>query len=345
MITVVPGGTRRKMILLLMIMTPGIPEYLTGSSRISYLIFSPLTFLIGLALNLGLYSTGAILIREFAVRFRKGWASVLLLGCAYGIMEEGISVHTFFQPFGQPVGLLAVYGRYAGVNWIWAVGLTAFHAVFSITLPLLLLAIAYPKHSREPLLAGKGIAVTGFIYMFTVVVLNVILAAARPDATPAFADYMLFALVSLMFVVAARIIPGDMLQPQRKDKAGMRRFFLYGFLVFPLYTLYAFLPVRPDGSGRIPPALDAALFLISYLVILMAISRQLPTEENDRHVLYLATGLLVPLFIWAELMELTGGVPMISAVTVIAIVLLLRLRGMIHIRLEKSSCENTPATG
>ncbi len=328
-IQMVPKGKRLKMILLLMVMTPGIPEYLTGSTPFYKLVFDFPAFLLGLSLNLGLYSTGALLIREFGVRFRKGWASILILGCAYGIMEEGISVHTFFQASGEPVGLLAVYGRYAGVNWIWALGLTFFHAIFSIALPLVLLSLAYPEHSKEPLLGRKGAATVLCIYASDVILLNLILQAVQGKSVPSAGEYLFFLILSALLVVSAYYVPGHLLSPRGESRKGTNKFYLLGLLVFPLYTLYAYFPVRADGTGRIPPILDMTLFVAGYAAIMVMISRYMPPESNDREKAALAYGLVTPLLVWAELMELIGMGPMITVVTVIALVFLLKLRSMV----------------
>lgn len=326
----VPGGTRRKMILLLMIITPGIPEYLTGSSSLSPLLLDPANFLLGLGLNLGLYSAGALLVREFSVRFNKGWSTVLILGAAYGIMEEGISVHTFFQPSGNPVGLLGVYGRFMGVNWVWAFGLTVFHAVFSVTLPILLLSLAYRSHSREPLLGRKGSAATLFIYFFTVVILNIVVNSARPMDIPTVGDYLFFSLIPAILLLAAYLYPGRKPKLNGKAGTGSKKFYLLGLLVFPLYALYAFVPVGPNGTGRIPPVVDIVLYAVANLVIYRTVAHYMPAENNRRHGLYLAAGLVTPLLGWAVIMEFAGTFPLIIIVAVIAVVLILRLRSVVN---------------
>lgn len=317
------------MILLLIIMTPGIPEYLTGSSPFTVLFYNPAGFLLSLGLNIGLYSTGALLIREFTLKYNKGWGSILLLGCAYGIMEEGISVHTFFQTSGNPVGLLGIYGRFAGVNWVWALGLTFFHAVFSIGLPLLFLSIAYPQFSRERLLGRRGSITVLALYVLDVVFLNILLETASPGAFPAAVYFVFFLIISTFLVVIAYRIPGDIISAGEKAGTGTVKFYLIGILVFSLYTVYAFLPVRPDGSGRINPFLDMALFTLGYLAIMFLIIHYMPFKQNDRHRMALAIGLLIPLLAWAELMELSGSVPLISAVVIFAIIFLLKLRSMV----------------
>src|SRR5207247_8998678 len=76
-------------LLSLLLLTPGIPEYLSASSQLTVLVINPVLFFLFLAANLGLYGSGVILIREAMIRWRKGWASVFLLGAAYGVAEEG----------------------------------------------------------------------------------------------------------------------------------------------------------------------------------------------------------------------------------------------------------------
>src|SRR5437867_12218331 len=85
-------------LLFLLLLTPGIPEYLSASSQLTVLVINPLLFFLFLAANLGLYGSGVILIREAMIRWRKGWASVFLLGAAYGIAEEGLDLCTLYYP-------------------------------------------------------------------------------------------------------------------------------------------------------------------------------------------------------------------------------------------------------
>ena len=45
-----------------------------------------------------LYGGAAILIREAALRWDKGWPTILALGAAYAVIEEGLMVKSFFNP-------------------------------------------------------------------------------------------------------------------------------------------------------------------------------------------------------------------------------------------------------
>jgi len=135
----IAGFFRAHPILLLLLFSPGIPEYLSGSSALNAIILNPVWFVLGIVANLGLYGPGVMLIREAKVRWHKGWGTVLLLGAAYGILEEGIALSTLFNPAAGPVGQLGYYGHWFGVNWIWMGGILTVHMLFSISIPILLL--------------------------------------------------------------------------------------------------------------------------------------------------------------------------------------------------------------
>ncbi|MCI4321539.1 MAG: hypothetical protein L3K05_04450 [Thermoplasmata archaeon] len=124
--------------LVLILLSITFAEFLTGSTFVLLPLLNPLSavFLVGL------YGAGVLLIREAKVRWQTGWPTVLLLGAAYGIAEEGLGTKTFFGPAG--VGHLAVYGHWIGVNWVWAAELATFHAIFSIALPIAVIALLFP---------------------------------------------------------------------------------------------------------------------------------------------------------------------------------------------------------
>lgn len=326
----VPKGKRRALIVLLMIMTPGIPEYLGGSSKFSDLIFNTPSFFLGLVFNIGMYTCGALLIREFALRYKKGWASILTIGMAYGIIEEGISDHTFFIPAGGPVGRLAIYGRYMGVDWTWALGISLFHAVFSIGLPILILAIAFPKYANEPLLGKRSGSLVFIIYALDVIILSIAATHERALAIPTLAEYTFFFALASALVGIAKVLPSKLLRGRGRPEYGAKRLYLLGLLVFPLYVSNTLLSSTSTGSPRIAPYLDAILYVVANIVILAAIVKNLPERDNRKHKFALALGLITPLFVWAETIQIFGVNIIISTVTVIAIIFLLKLRKLVN---------------
>jgi hypothetical protein len=53
-----------------------------------------------------LYGSGAIVMRELKIRWRKDFRGFLLLGGAYGKLEEGLMVKSFFDRNWMDLGIL-----------------------------------------------------------------------------------------------------------------------------------------------------------------------------------------------------------------------------------------------
>lgn len=150
--TTLPVGQRRWVAALaLYLLASLIAEGLTGSTP-PLNFFNPLTLLFLTAL----YGSGALLVRETARRRALGWGSVVLLGAAYGVLEEGLVVTSWFNPHWPDAVYLASFTHILGVNWFWAVGLTAFHAIVSVTLPITLVEAAFPTLAPLPWFSRRG---------------------------------------------------------------------------------------------------------------------------------------------------------------------------------------------
>lgn len=113
------------------------------------------------------YASGALLIREIVVKFRLGWLAVIFFGLAYGVLEEGLILHSIFNP--EFLNLDLSYGRAFGVNWVWAEIMVVYHAVFSISLPIFFSQLIFRKHKNQPWLNKP---------LFWVVVLIFVLSCA-----------------------------------------------------------------------------------------------------------------------------------------------------------------------
>lgn len=140
-----------KPVLTLLFLSPLVGELLSGSSP-PLLFFNPISLLF----QVGLYGCGALLVREAVIRRRLNVTGLLLLGAAYGIVEEGLTCKSFFNPHWTDTGFLSVYGRAWGVNWIWTFGLTAYHMVVSITVPIFLTEAMFSTRATQPWLRRRG---------------------------------------------------------------------------------------------------------------------------------------------------------------------------------------------
>jgi len=122
---------RIKILLILSLLSPFVGEMVSGSSP-PLEFFNPVAFLF----LWGLYEGGVIIVRELWVKWGRGYSRLMLLGLVYGIIEEGLAVKSFFDPEWQDLGKLAVYGRLLGINFVWSVWLSIFHAARALSLQL-----------------------------------------------------------------------------------------------------------------------------------------------------------------------------------------------------------------
>jgi hypothetical protein len=137
--------------LTLYLLAPITAEVLTGATPPLQFV-NPLSFIFLTAL----YGSGALLIRETTRRRGLGWWSVILLGAAYGVLEEGLVVTSWLNPYWPDLAFLDGYSRALGVNWFWALGMTAFHAIISIALPITLVEAAFPSLAPLPWLGKRS---------------------------------------------------------------------------------------------------------------------------------------------------------------------------------------------
>jgi hypothetical protein len=188
--------------LLLIVTSITFAEFLTGSTPVLVPLLDPISALF----LVGLYGAGVLLVREASIRWNKGWPTILLLGAAYGIAEEGLGTKTFFGPAG--VGYLGVYGHFLGVNWVWAVELALFHAIWSITLPIAVVGLVFPGTqgaSFLPTVRARW-AVFG-VFAATVALMFVLFN--RPEIPSGFLVVAALAAIAVL-VVAARQAPATL---------------------------------------------------------------------------------------------------------------------------------------
>ena len=177
-------------------------EFLTGN--MSFTVFAdPISTVI----LFGSYGSGAVLAREMTRRWHKSFASILILGTVYGMFNEGMGTGGFFDPQFYSVvdGGLENYGRWGGINVIWALQITVFHAVFSIAVPIIIVDALFPAFADRPLLGNRTLLVFLFLLVAVTAVQRVILTFRQPPVNPfAFAFVMI---LMLSLTLAARVFP------------------------------------------------------------------------------------------------------------------------------------------
>ena len=291
---------RRHPLLLFLALTPGIPEYLSGSSTVAYvLLFPGGTFVSGLflALNLGLYGPGVLLVREAWVRWGRSWGALVLLGAAYGLLEEGTALSTLFDPRAPVVGALGHYGRLFGVNWVWLIGVLGVHVVLSVGLPIVLHGLALPETRGRPLLTPRGVRLAGVIFVADIVVLALIANFWREQLA-----WLLGAAVVAVLLVhgASRLPRGWLDPPQARPTITPRTCFLFGLLFFPALL---FVPAL-GGDAHVPAAVTGALDLLAGALLFEAVRRGVGRSGNEAHLTLLAFGATLPIAVFGLIAQL-----------------------------------------
>jgi hypothetical protein len=312
----------RAPVLALAFLSPTIAEFMTGSTSVTTLFYDPVLFLIQLAFLLGLYGGGVLLIRELAVARHKGWATILLLGAAYGIAEEGLAVHTFFEVRGPPVGALATYGAAFGVDWLWALAITVFHATYSIALPILIVRLWWPETRAERWFDAGGAGVIGLAYVGTVAIFA--LTTGHGPSPPLL---LLFVALAVALIVVGDRLPEELLAtqpgPARWGSWGAGATGSLGFIA--LLSVYFF-----SASPLIPAIASAFVFLFIDGSALFLVLHRTGRADLESTEFSFAVGMIVVESLFALL--ILPGDPAVALVLAGMAVLLYRLRDRLAAR-------------
>jgi len=181
--------------IMLLFLSPLVAELLTTATP-PWQFVNP----VSLAILLSLYGSGALLIREYRARRKLGFTSVLLLGLAYGVLEEGLAVETFFNPEWKDLGEYGVYGRWLGVNWVWSCYLAVFHSLWSIAVPIALVEAFYSEVESKAWLSRRTCTVLVGLISAVTLILNL----ATPYTASIHLYILCIAVIALLILLARR---------------------------------------------------------------------------------------------------------------------------------------------
>jgi hypothetical protein len=126
--TLLPLRRRAGPIVTLLLLAPIMVEFLFGSTRISmfYLLLP----------QIGVYGCGALIIRALARYQRRGWVAILLMGLAFAVALECLTLQTALAPLFIAADPQHIYGRALGVNWVYLVFQLGYESIWAIVLPI-----------------------------------------------------------------------------------------------------------------------------------------------------------------------------------------------------------------
>jgi putative flippase GtrA len=273
--------------LALLLIAPLLGELVSGHmSPLQF--FNPIVFAV-MALP---YGCGALLCRELARRWGKGWLSLLLLAAAYGMYEEGIVSRAFFDPHWLELGALANHDYFAGINWTYSISLLHFHIAISILSSVMLAELLYPERRAEPWLSGGQMALCGLVMAAWMPILAVLAQAGKPLYVPALGLSVLTSLSIAGLVLAARLAPAQPLCPTGSPASSPYRFLLLGALNVTI--VFGTVYLLPEFYGS-PPLIASIAFLLAFNALSFWLFLRWSGNVlawDDRHRLALVSGLL-----------------------------------------------------
>ncbi|MBU7016025.1 MAG: hypothetical protein HXS44_00845 [Theionarchaea archaeon] len=213
----------KKKVLLLILVSPIVAELISGSTPF-FTFFRPSIFLV----YTGFYGIGCLLIREITSHRKLGYASVLLLGAAFGVLEEGIILRSWFDPSWMGAQITSQALRVYGISVLQPFANVVYHAVISIATPILLIE---SLTSREPWLTNKELIFGAVLFVISAVLLS------------AFNDYRiegsLYLLGMFLFLLFAGLGLRGIVLPQGVKVFSPEKIWLLGALfVFLLFAIF-----------------------------------------------------------------------------------------------------------
>lgn len=144
----------------LMLFTAFVPELITGNTPPRAFVNPVVLFVVIVG-----YGIPILLIRELVVRYSLNLRGVVLLGLAYGLLNEGFLAKTIVSQTALPILPYSNYGFLFGVSLPWAAFICLWHAIASVAVPIALIDHAFPEMGMKPWLSRKVAVVLTFVVM------------------------------------------------------------------------------------------------------------------------------------------------------------------------------------
>jgi hypothetical protein len=150
--------------LALFLLAPAVGEVLLGNLAFSQLpMFLPVLA--------PMYGGGALLIREVTRRAGRGPVTMLILGVAYGLVEEGLADQMLFNHnYAGHDEMGATYIPALGIGGWLTIGVLTMHAVWSTNVGITVVEALFPERAETPWLGRTGLGVTATVFVLGVVV-------------------------------------------------------------------------------------------------------------------------------------------------------------------------------
>ncbi|TQL68683.1 hypothetical protein FB381_2579 [Nocardioides albertanoniae] len=259
----------------------------------------PVTWIL-LPLLMLMYGAGVLLIRELTVRVGGGWPSLVALGVAYELAEDGLGLQALNSP--DMYGAADWGMRALGINWTYWDSQIGIHVVLSVLLPVMILNMLFPQFRGKPYLRTPGLVVAGVLAVLGVFGLRFVIAGTEnPDYQLAWGWTVAYvALIAVFAWVGLRVLPRRFgPDPAPSTKSAPRPVIVgivSGYLTMAFLTTLLPLglgPVLLFGDAMAPGfrlfAGAATAIMAGWLIVIW----RRTANWNDSHRIWLAGGILV----------------------------------------------------
>ncbi len=309
-------------IVFLLFLSPLLGEVLSGSTP-------PLEFInpIGLVFLTLLYGCGTLLIREAKARWGLQW-SIVFLAVAYGILEEGVMIQSFFNVSHADLGTLSDYGMYFGVQWPWAIMLILFHGTMSTIIPIEVADLLWPEHKNSPLLSKRGVIFSSAGLILVTVFWMIFAVGQKSDS--AYADYRPNNLLITGSILIVLLLIG-LAHKYRDSRISENKFrllppFAFGIAGFIFQATNIFLP-NALAEFKTPGIITILVQVILAAMTLLFIGYQVyHRNETRQHTVSLVFGSILFWIFLTPVHEFSNGISGILLFGMISLALLILWR-------------------
>ncbi len=271
----------------------------TNNTPITHYIQAPFTFFGAMAF----YGTAVLLIRELVRRCGLSVMGFVLLGTAFGLINEGVIAGTWYTV--RPDG----YAFINGVDWGWAIGLTIFHAVYSTAIPIALAEATHPRVRAVLWLNRTSLTIVTVLFLL-VSLLYLTQKTFLVQRTIVLIVALVLGFLSLFFRQGPSRI-GQVPKPRTVfwlGFAGTVLFYFITLFLVPALLLYIFPREVTIRQGIIVLAL-ITVFASGTLVVRNWLRR---SAWSPRSALFLAIGALLPTMLFTALLGWQTGAPFVK---------------------------------
>jgi len=243
----------------LVFLAPFVGEVLLGNT--------PLRLILGYLIVLPMYGFGALFIRELSRRSGRGWPTILILGVAYGVAEEGLADMSLFNPNFLGLHLLS-YGNLFGIGWPWWFFVLTLHAVWSIGVSIALAEALFARRGEYPWLGRKGLVISGVVFVLGVVLVHFV----GGEGYQLSVGQLVLSLVLVALIAAVAFLVPTRRATQAIDPRQTPSPWLAGAAAFVLTS--AFMAVtRLSYSLKLPAAVLILVYFLLYGLASFAVWR------------------------------------------------------------------------